>query len=278
MVGRERVARLRTGLTTSYVEQGAEGDVPLVLLHAWGESRRAFAPFLSHLPPGVRAVAPDQRGHGDADKPRVGYSLPDLAEDATAFLDALEVSAAVLVGASSGGYVAQQVAVAHPERVAGLVLAGAPRSLRGRRPAFAAELDRLTDPLDPTWVRSFTLGFTRAELLPDGFLDVLVEDALTIPAAVWGLSLDGLCRSAAPTDVGPIRAPTLVVSGARDALVSRDESRRLAEAISGSRWVEYPDTGHAVLWEQPERLARDVVAFADGLSRARSRRGNRRSP
>lgn len=271
MGGRERLARLRTGLTTSYVEQGAGDGAPLILLHAWGESRRAFTPFLSYLPPGVRAVAPDQRGHGDADKPGTGYTLPELAQDAVAFLDAIGVGAAVLVGASSGGYVAQQVAVTHPERVAGLVLAGAPRSLQGPRPPFAAELDRLTDPLDPAWVRSFTLGFTRVELLPEGFLDLLVEDALKIPAAIWGLSLDGLLLSAAPTDGGAILAPTLVVSGARDAFLSRDETRRLVDAVPGSRWIEYPDAGHAVLWEQPERLARDVVAFADGLSRARSR-------
>lgn len=269
--------RLSTGLTTLCTEQGA-GGVPLLLLHAWAESRRAFTPFLSFLPPGVRAVAPDLRGHGDADKPATGYALPDLAEDAVALLDVLDIDAAVLVGASSGGYVAQQVAVAHPGRVAGLVLAGAPRSLQGPRPPFAAALDRLTDPLDPAWVRSFTLGFAREELLTDGLVDLLVEDALKIPAAVWGLSLDGLRLSAVPTDLGPIRAPTLVVSGARDGLVSRDESRRLVEAVAGSRWIEYPDTGHAVLWEQPERLARDVVAFADRLSRARSRRGSRRSP
>jgi rifampin ADP-ribosylating transferase len=271
MAGGERVARLRTGLSTSYADHGAGDGVPVLLLHAWGESRRAFGPFVAHLPRGVRAVAPDQRGHGDAGKPRTGYTLPELAEDAAAFLDAIGVDDAVLVGASSGGYVAQQVAVAHPDRVAGLVLAGAPRSLRGRRPPFAAEIDSLTDPLDPAWVRSFTLGFTQADLLPDGFLDLLVEDALKIPAEVWRLSLDGLLLSAAPTEVGTVRAPTLVVSGARDALVGGDESRRLVEAIPGSRWIEYPDAGHAVLWEQPERLARDVAAFAGRLSRARSR-------
>lgn len=64
-----------------------------------------------------------------ADKPAAGYSLADFAAaDAVAFMDAVGVSAAVLVGSSSGGYVAQQVAVTSPHRVAGLVLAGSPRS------------------------------------------------------------------------------------------------------------------------------------------------------
>ena len=58
----------------------------------------------------------------------------------------------MLVRSSSGGYVAQQVAVDNPNRVAGLVLVGSPHSLHGR-PAFADEVERLTDPVDPTWVR-----------------------------------------------------------------------------------------------------------------------------
>jgi pimeloyl-ACP methyl ester carboxylesterase len=53
--------------------------------------------------------------------------------------------------------------------------------------------------------------------------------------------------------------------------VSRDGTRRLVDAVPGSRWIEHPDAGHAVLREQPERLAGHVVAYADGLSRARSR-------
>jgi rifampin ADP-ribosylating transferase len=118
----------------------------------------------------VRVIAVDQRGHGDADKPSNGYALATLAADVVAVLDALELRRAVLVGASSGGYVAQQVAV----------LAGAPRDLRGR-PPFAAELEKITDPVDPEWVRTFTAGFTDLDRLPSWYVDLMVDDALRCP-------------------------------------------------------------------------------------------------
>jgi pimeloyl-ACP methyl ester carboxylesterase len=84
---------------------------------------------LQAVPPTLRIFAMDQRGHGDADKPADGYALVNFADDIEAFMDAVGLRSAVLLGSSSGGYVAQQVAVQAPHRVDGLVLVGAPRSL-----------------------------------------------------------------------------------------------------------------------------------------------------
>jgi pimeloyl-ACP methyl ester carboxylesterase len=256
-----RLLRLATGITTAVSERGHPGDSPVVLLlHAWGGSRRSFAAMLPLLPPEVHAVAVDLRGHGDADKPSSGYELPTLAADVVALLDVLEVRRAVLVGASSGGYLAQQVAVSAPDRVAGLVLAGAPHDLRGR-PPFADELARISDPVDPVWARSYTAGFTDLDRLPGWYVDLMVEDALRLPAPIWTATFDGLNRSRPPTDGGVITAPTLVISGARDRLLGRDQTAALVSAIPGSTWLEYPDAGHLVLEEQPERLAADVTSF-----------------
>ena len=72
-------------------------------------------------------MAIDQRGHGAADRPKAGYALAEFADDVVAFMDAVGLSSAVLLGSSSGGYVAQQVAVTYPSRVAGLVLVGSPQ-------------------------------------------------------------------------------------------------------------------------------------------------------
>src|SRR5919206_337505 len=74
---------------------------------------------------------------------------------------------------------------------------------------------------------------------------------LLLPAAVWRASLRGLLTSGPPTEAGTIRAPTLVVSGARDDLLGREQTAALVSAIPGARWIEYADAGHLVLCERP---------------------------
>lgn len=261
-----RTVRLSTGLRTTYLEQvGAQAVPPLLLLHAWGESRRAFVRLLAALPPTMHVIVPDLRGHGDADKPETGYGLRELAADVTALLDLLEVDTVVLIGASSGGYVAQQVAVSDPGRVAGLVLAGSPRTLQGRAP-FAEKIDGLTDPVNPDWVRAFTTGFATEANVPDWYTDLLVQDAAQMPAHVWRFALAGLTTSPPPTTQGTITAPTLIISGGRDQLLGREEFQKMASLIRNARWIEYADTGHLVLWEQPQRLAQDITTFLSELS------------
>jgi rifampin ADP-ribosylating transferase len=262
----ERPLHLATGLTTTITEAGAgDGVAPVLLLHGWIGSRRSFAALLPLLARRRRVIAADLRGHGDADKPPTGYDLTSLAADVVAVLDALQIPRAVLVGASSGGYVAQQVAVASPERVAGLVLAGAPHDLRGQ-PPFGDDLDGIADPLDPARVRAFVGGFTDLDRLPSWYVDLMVDDALRVPAPIWLASLSGLTGSLPPTDQGRIEAPTLVISGGRDGLLGQGQTDALLGAIPAAEWIDYPDTGHLVLEEQPDHLAADVLAFLAGLS------------
>jgi pimeloyl-ACP methyl ester carboxylesterase len=224
------------------------------------ESSDCFDRLLPSLPPTLHALAMDQRGHGDADKPLDGYALIDLAEDVEAFMDAVSLPSAVLVGSSSGGYVAQQVAVSVPHRVTGLVLVGAPRSLQGR-PAFADQVDRLTDPIDPTWVEESLTWFPRFRDVPDWYIKDRTRDGLRVPARVWRAGLTGLTTAVPPSESATITAPTLIIWGARDELLPRDDADALAAAIPASRLVVYEDTGHVVLWEQPERVAADLTDF-----------------
>lgn len=261
---------LETGITTAFEAWGPGTAPVVVLLHPWLESGDAFSLVREHLTPALRFLAPDQRGHGASSRPSTGYDLRSLAADVVAFLDALSVGSALLVGASSGGYVAQEVAASYPDRVRGLVLAGSPRSLHGRMPPFAAEVADLRDPIDAAWARSFVEGFAAPGRVPEAFLDRRLRDALVVPAGIWRESLDALVRSRPPAS-HLIGAPTVVVSGALDSLVGRREARALAQAIPNARRVEYGDAGHAVHWEQPRRLAADVVALAEDLRWAAER-------
>jgi len=261
---RARRIALATGVSVPYVSAGPAAAAPVVLLHAWGESRRSFDRLLPLLPRTIHAVAMDLRGHGDADKPAAGYSLAEVAADVAAFMDAAGVPSAVLLGSSSGGYVAQQVAVTSPHRVTGLVLVGSPRSLQGR-PPFADEIDQLTDPVDAAWVRKTLTWFPRFRQVPQWYIDGRVQDGVRMPSHVWREALAGLVSARPPTDVATITAPTLIVWGARDELLTSEHQQSLAAAIPASRLIVYEDTGHLVLWEQPERVASDLTAFVASL-------------
>jgi pimeloyl-ACP methyl ester carboxylesterase len=221
--------------------------------------------LLRAVPPTLRVFAMDQRGHGDADKPDDGYALVNFADDIEAFMDAVGLQSAVLLGSSSGGYVAQQVAVQVPHRVDGLVLVGAPRSLQGR-PAFADEVDRLTDPVDPTWVEESLTWFPRYHHVPDWYIKDRIRDGLRVPAHVWMAGLAGLTTAVPPSESATITAPTLIIWGERDELLPLQDAYLLLAAIPGSRLIVYKDTGHVVLWEQPERVATDLADFVAGLS------------
>ncbi len=263
-----RWAELSTGVNLPYLSVGPSSATPVMLLHAWGESRRAFDRLMPMLANTVYAVAVDQRGHGDADRPRSGYSLASLAGDIVAFMDALDISSAVLLGSSSGGYVAQQVAATSPHRVAGLVLVGSPRSLQ-ERPPFADKVDQLSDPLDEAWVRDSLTWFPRFHPVPEWYLDDRVRDGAHIPAHVWRETFNGLCDATPPSDLASITAPTLILWGDRDELLAREQQDDLVRAIPGARMIVYADTGHLVLWEQPERLATDLTAFMGTLPKHR---------
>jgi rifampin ADP-ribosylating transferase len=261
---RRGTARLATGVTVPYLEQGSAEGAALVLLHAWGESMHAFSRLMPELDAGIHALAFDQRGHRDAEKPASGYLLADFAGDVTAFLDRVEISDAVLLGSSSGGYVAQQVALDHPDRVRGLVLVGTPRSLAGRAP-FADEVDALVDPIDRQWVEASLGWFEFAQPVPADYLADRVEDGVRMPARVWRDALAGLSAAVPPTEAGVIVAPTLVIHGGEDRLIPPTEAERLATAIRGARLIVYPDAAHLVLWEHPARIADDVAAWISGL-------------
>jgi rifampin ADP-ribosylating transferase len=177
----------------------------------------------------------------------------------------LDVPRAVLVGSSSGGYVAQQVAVTSPDRVAGLVLVGSPLTLRGD-PPFTAEIDRLSDPVRPDWGREFLAWFPLLHEVPDWYLDDRVNDATDIPARVWRASLAGLHQLTPPTEAGTVLAPTLILWGEADESTGRTDQQALATAIAGSALVTSLGVGHLVLWEQPDRVATDIARFAEAQS------------
>jgi pimeloyl-ACP methyl ester carboxylesterase len=259
------MAVLRGGFELPYVEQGDPEGVPVVLLHGWLDSRWYFDHLMARLPERIRAFAFDQRGHGDAATPADGYGLRDFADDIGAFMDAVGLDAAVLVGASSGGYVAQRFAVDEPDRTLGLALLGSPRSLRGPRPRFADVVATLEDPIDAAFVRELNEGMVAREV-PQAVTEKLCEENLKVPARVWRDAFEGLLAAEPPLDTGRISAPTLIVWGARDSLLPRADQEAMAAEIPGARLVIYQDVGHLPVIEAPERVAADLTALCEAVA------------
>jgi pimeloyl-ACP methyl ester carboxylesterase len=233
-----------------------------VLLHGWVDSRRCFEVVMAVLPEPIHAFAFDQRGHGDAPRPSDGYAVRDFADDVAAFMDAVGLDAAVLAGASSGGYVAQRFAVDNPGRTLGLALVGCPRSLRGPRPPFADVLARLDDPIDAAFARELSEGMV-AHDVPNAVMATLCEENLKAPARVWRDAFEGLLAADPPLDSGRISAPTLIIWGARDSLLPRGDQEAMATEIPGARFVVYPDVGHLPVVEAPERVAADITSLCE---------------
>jgi non-heme chloroperoxidase len=259
------LAVLRDGLELPYVAKGDPEGVPVVLLHGWLDSLRCFDHLMAGLPERIRAFAFDQRGHGDAAKPADGYELRDFSDDVGAFMDAVGLDAAVLAGASSGGYVAQRFAVDEPARTLGLALLGSPRSLRGPRPRFADVVTTLEDPIDAAFARELSEGMV-ARKVPESVMATLCQENLKVPARVWRDAFEGLLAAQPPLDTGRVSAPTLIVWGAHDSLLPRADQEAMAAEIPGAQLVIYPDVGHLPVIEAPEHVAADLTALCDAVA------------
>jgi non-heme chloroperoxidase len=262
---------LPNGLRLPFIEQGDRAAPTVLLVHAVGDSGRAFETLLAHLPDSVHAVAPTLRGHGDAGRPESGYRSADFAADLAALMDALRIEQAVAVGASSGGQIALRLALDHPERVLGLVLLGSPLRL-GDQPAVRRAWDttfsRLEDPVDPAFVRDFVKS-TVVRPVPEAFIETLVQEGLKAPAFVWKATIAALLEDDLTPRLGDVAAPTLVGWGERDAILPRREQEALASKIPRARLIVYEGGGHAFYWEDPARVAADLVAFVTAPSAGR---------
>ncbi|MFF5970122.1 alpha/beta fold hydrolase [Streptomyces sp. NPDC012769] len=252
--------------TLPYAETGRPGagrdGTAIVLVHGYVDSWWTFEPLLRRMPAALHAYAPTQRGHGDADKPLDGYLPDDFAEDLIAFMDAVDIERAVLVGGSSGGVQARIVAGRRPDRVAGLVLLGVPAALADK-PGVAElweTVRKLEDPVDRAFVEAFASGMT-ASPMGRGFLQTVIDENLKAPARVWRETLRGLLETDLRATLRGILVPTLVVWGDRDRLLPPEDQRTILDAVPDSRLLVYEGVGHVVYWEAPDRVLRDLTAF-----------------
>jgi non-heme chloroperoxidase len=254
---------LSTGPRLHYAEQGNPTGEAIIFLHGYSDSWFSFSRVLPLLSPSYHAFALTQRGHGDSDKPECCYTPGDFAADVDAFMDATGIEEATVVGASTGALFAQRVALDYPRRVSRLVLIAPQTPAHEVLSGLLEEVRALEDPVPPEFAREFQES-TIYHPVPQEFLATAVSESLKLPARVWrdyleqaGLSID----HDYVVELREIKAPTLILWGEQDALFPREEQERLAAAIPDATLKVYPETGHAVHWERPEQVVRDLEAF-----------------
>jgi len=266
--GVARDARLANGLRLRYVERGPANAPAVIMLHGYSDSSFSFSRVMPLLPDNLRVIAVDARGHGESDRPASGYSMDDFARDTIELMDALGIERATIVGHSMGSFIARRVAVLAPERVSGLVLAGA--GIRGDNDAVKSlrePVEALTDPIDEAFVREFQVS-TIARPVPPEFLEKVIGESRKLPPAAWKGIFSGLMEYKGGED--GIKAPTLVLGGEKDAIFSVAEQRAIAQAIPGATATIVPGIGHSIHWEDPERFVSEVTAFIGRTSKVTS--------
>jgi pimeloyl-ACP methyl ester carboxylesterase len=240
--------------------QGMSGNV----VH-WGE------PFLQALQERFDVIAFDHRGVGWSSWVTEPFTIRDLADDAARVLDAVGVQRADVLGISMGGMVAQELALAHPDRVQRLVLgctyAGGEGSSLADPEDFAplAEAMRTGD-RDGAMRAGFALNLSPTYGAREGAYDEFVRVALTKPAStkVILLQLQAVSAHDTSTRLGQITAPTLVLHGTEDRMLGVANGRRIAQLIPDARLVELEGVGHLFWWEAGERVLAELDAFLLG--------------
>ena len=238
--------------------RAGEGE-PLLFLHAAGGAG-AWLDFHRMLAEGgYDVIAPDHPGFGKSDDFREVEAMDDLVYHYLDLLDALGLERAHVVGASFGGWIAAELAVAAPQRVGSLALLSAAGLRLPEHPVpdiFLMPPPRLLETLfhDPPPVPAAEPGAT-----PD--IDTVLaayRDTTALARICWTPYLN---NPKLERRLHRISAPTLVVAPSDDRLIPVAHAQRYAALIPGARFAEVADCGHAMYFERPAEFAGVVLGF-----------------
>jgi 3-oxoadipate enol-lactonase len=245
-----------------HVERRGGGQPLLLVQGMGGNSTHWGEPFLRALERDFELILYDHRGIGRSAPHDGGLTTADLAADALALLDALQVKRAHVFGISMGGMVAQELALNAPQRVRTLVLAGTSAGGTQSKPTGADVVNALTMAvLSGDRERALRTGFGFVVSAPFAaeaanyatFAEVARHHPATIQMlmaqqnAVLGHDAYGRLRD--------LSVPTLVIHGSDDQMLSWINGDLIASMVPGARLEKLDGVGHLVYWEQPERTA-----------------------
>jgi pimeloyl-ACP methyl ester carboxylesterase len=244
---------------------------PVVLVHGITARCEDWLPVVPYLVrAGHRVVAVDLRGHGASTLGSDGCGTARLVEDLVQVLEALDLRDAVLAGHSLGGYVALALAGTHPtlanERLATIVVLGAPHSARGLREL--ATLATVAAPWTPRLQRSEPHGALLMGLVAFGAdprrtsVDDVRHRWATCPGATRRCFARHLVGESITALLGRIEVPVVVARGTRDHVVTARRNAALLRRLPRGRAATFDGAGHALLVEQPAAVAATIVEAA----------------
>jgi len=252
------------GVTLAYREIGS--GHPLLLINGFASPMDTWnPPALSRLAQTFRVIVFDNRGTGYSSASDDPFSIPLFATDTVALMDVLRITRARILGLSMGASIAQELVLAHPDRVERLVLAagtcGGPEMVPIQKETWDRLADKSGSPAELA-DRMFSVLFPKDWLAthdpwqycPEVHETTAEEIAARQAAAFFGWrgSWERLPE---------IRRPALVITGTEDRVIPPENSRILASRIPGARLVEIPGAGHGMQYQCPETFARAVLDF-----------------
>jgi 3-oxoadipate enol-lactonase len=241
-------------------------DAPgwLTLLHGGLVGSATWTRQAVALAPAARVLTHDLRGYSNGATPSAGTSVAEHAGDLIALWDAHGVERSFVLGFSMGGMVAQEAALAAPERVAGLVLVSTAARVGDQvRQVYrerAAEIDAhgLESSLDILVERTLSRGFRERQ--PELTASYREQVAATPPQAITSTfrAVAGYDRLG---DLGAIRCPALIVAGDEDSAMGVAAAGALHDRLREATLVVVRGAGHTIHVERPSAFAQLVADF-----------------
>ena len=242
---------------------------PLVMIHGAQGDQTMFNNFAPPFTQNYRVLTFDQRGSGLSEKPHGDYSIAQLADDTAALMTHVGFDRADIIGVSMGGMIAQEFALRYPARMQTLALGCTMAGGRNAVPAPPESMAILTAPrnglsdadlIRRAWPISYPASYLqshRAEL-EAAIVRVLAHPT---PAFAYKRQLAATFKFNTYDRLAQIAAPTLVITGADDALLPARNSEILAERIPGAKLRIIPNAGHMFFNQERETLARELVSL-----------------
>lgn len=265
------------GIKTAYRRFGAKRNLPLVFFqHFTGTLDNWDSAVLDPLSLEREIIIFDNRGIAGTDG-EPPHTIAEIARDAEAFIDALELKKVDLFGFSMGGFVAQQIVVDRPELVNHIILAGTgPRGGEGLEtflPEVWAFFDKPYNQPDELLLDTLFLPTDTSQAAGREFLsrirarkvdrDVAISD-MVVPAQLAAISEWGKKREGSFDYLRKITHPVLIVNGKHDIIFPTVNAYLLQQNLPNAQLILYPDSSHASQYQFHENFVLQAKLFLNG--------------